>query len=174
MPVVFLFQIELPWPKNPANTACNIRNHWTAVSTLLGLISSVYRESPPLEIETVATECRAETQTLNHRSTSHISVANFFFFCFYLFIYLFIIGITGGVWNTLVNQKRFLYIIWLTQVSLLRQEKQPKCTWSIIITVKHILQGCKLSSSSSSVASISTDIPNTLSRHFSLSFIASG
>ena len=32
--------IELPWPENPASTARDIRNHWTAVSTLLSLISS--------------------------------------------------------------------------------------------------------------------------------------
>ena len=34
--------IELPWPENPANTYA--RKHWTAVSTLLGLISCVYRD----------------------------------------------------------------------------------------------------------------------------------
>ena len=33
----------LPWPENPANTACHKQNHRTAISTLLGLISSVYR-----------------------------------------------------------------------------------------------------------------------------------
>ena len=32
-----------PWPENPASTACDIQNHWTTVSTLLNLISSVCR-----------------------------------------------------------------------------------------------------------------------------------
>ena len=33
--------IELLWLKNPASTVCDIYNHWTTISTLLGLISSV-------------------------------------------------------------------------------------------------------------------------------------
>ena len=35
--------IELPCPENPAS---DIQKHWTAVSTLLGLISSIYRDLP--------------------------------------------------------------------------------------------------------------------------------
>ena len=34
--------IVLPWPEKPANTYA----HWTAVSTLLGRISSVFRDLP--------------------------------------------------------------------------------------------------------------------------------
>ena len=33
-------------PKHPASTACNIWNHWTAILTLLSLISSVYNDLP--------------------------------------------------------------------------------------------------------------------------------
>ena len=36
--------IELPWPENPANTYAWHTEHWIAVSTLLGLISSAYRD----------------------------------------------------------------------------------------------------------------------------------
>ena len=36
-----LLWIELPWPENPPNTYA--REHWIDVSTLLGLISSIYR-----------------------------------------------------------------------------------------------------------------------------------
>ena len=64
--------IELPGAENPASTVCNIRNHWTPVSTLLDLINSVYRDlSPTLEIKPATTECRAETLLLNHLSTPH-------------------------------------------------------------------------------------------------------
>ena len=44
--LIILMKIELPWPENPGNTARDIRNHWTAVLTLLGLISSVYHDLP--------------------------------------------------------------------------------------------------------------------------------
>ena len=36
--------IELPWPENPATLTHDIWKHWTAVLTLLGLISSVYHD----------------------------------------------------------------------------------------------------------------------------------
>ena len=36
--------IKLPWLENPANTHVRHTEHWTAVSTLLGLISSAYRD----------------------------------------------------------------------------------------------------------------------------------
>ena len=35
------------WSENLASTACNIWNQWSAVSILLGLISSVYHDLPP-------------------------------------------------------------------------------------------------------------------------------
>ena len=34
--------IKLPWPENQTNTHMRHTEHWTAVSTLLGLISSAY------------------------------------------------------------------------------------------------------------------------------------
>ena len=33
-------------PENPAKTACDIRNHWKAASTMLSLISSLYCDLP--------------------------------------------------------------------------------------------------------------------------------
>ena len=36
--------IKLPWLENPANTCMQHTEHWTAVSTLLCLISSAYRD----------------------------------------------------------------------------------------------------------------------------------
>ena len=35
--------------KCPANTARDTRNHWTVISTFLGLISSVYCDFPVLD-----------------------------------------------------------------------------------------------------------------------------
>ena len=45
--------------------ARDIRKHWTAILTLLGLISSVIPWSPPLEIKPATRECRAETLPLS-------------------------------------------------------------------------------------------------------------
>ena len=39
--IIFKY-IKLPWPENPANTHMRHTEHWTGVSTLLGLISSAY------------------------------------------------------------------------------------------------------------------------------------
>ena len=36
--------IELPWLENPASTSMRHTEHWQAVSTLLGLISSAPRD----------------------------------------------------------------------------------------------------------------------------------
>ena len=36
--------MESPWLENPANTYMQLTEHWTAFSTLLGLISSAYRD----------------------------------------------------------------------------------------------------------------------------------
>ena len=47
--------------------------HRTAVSTLLGLISSVIPWSPSLDIEPATSECKTETVPLSHWSTSHTS-----------------------------------------------------------------------------------------------------
>ena len=42
----------------------NLRKHWTAVSTLLDLSTSVYFDLPP-EIESASTDRRAETLQLS-------------------------------------------------------------------------------------------------------------
>ena len=42
--IYIYIHIKLPWPENPASTSCDIRNHWTAVLTVFGLISRVYRD----------------------------------------------------------------------------------------------------------------------------------
>ena len=47
---------ELSWLENSANTYMRHTEHWTAVSTLLGFISSAYRD---LEIEPTTTVCRS-------------------------------------------------------------------------------------------------------------------
>ena len=44
--------LELPWPRNLANTARDIRNYWTTVSTLIGHINSVYHDLFLLNAET--------------------------------------------------------------------------------------------------------------------------
>ena len=46
--------------------ACDIWKPWTAVSTLLGFISSVIPRSLPLGIEPATTECRIKTLPLSH------------------------------------------------------------------------------------------------------------
>ena len=68
----FFLWIELPWPIR-WTPSCDIRKHWTAVSTLLGHISSVYHDLPPLEIKPSTTECRAKTLPLTQDPTSHTS-----------------------------------------------------------------------------------------------------
>ena len=69
--------IELPWPENHANTYA-----WhteTLDSCFLSLIGSVLPWYPPLEIEPLTTECKAETLPLSHKSnaksTSHSNYA---------------------------------------------------------------------------------------------------
>ena len=52
----------------------DIRNPWTAVSTLLVLISSVYRDIPT-GIETATTECKAESLSLSYWSILHARTA---------------------------------------------------------------------------------------------------
>ena len=41
---IYIYILELPWQENPANTYMWHTEHWTAVSTLLGLISSAHRD----------------------------------------------------------------------------------------------------------------------------------
>ena len=42
--IQYIYILELPWQENPANTFMRHTEHWTAVSTLLGLISRAHRD----------------------------------------------------------------------------------------------------------------------------------
>ena len=67
--------IELPQPKNPANTCVW---HMETLDGCFDLIKSHQQcipWSPPLEIKPATTECRAETLQLSHQSTSYTSDA---------------------------------------------------------------------------------------------------
>ena len=67
--------IELPWQENLANTCAW---HTETLDTHLDLIRSHQQcilWSPPLEIEPVTTEYRAETLPLSYQSTSYTSDA---------------------------------------------------------------------------------------------------
>ena len=67
--------IELPWLENLANTYMRHTEHWTAVSTLLGLISSAYHDLHHWRSNQQPQNAIAETLPLGHRSISHISDA---------------------------------------------------------------------------------------------------
>ena len=66
--------IELPWQKNPANTYMWRTEHWTAVSTLLGLISSTHRDHH-WRSNQQPQYVKAEILPLGHRFMPHISEA---------------------------------------------------------------------------------------------------
>ena len=51
--------------------ACDIQKHWTAVLTLLGLLSNVYRDL--LHWKSNQQPQNAEPKLLNHQTTSHTS-----------------------------------------------------------------------------------------------------
>ena len=70
-------------------TACDIQKHWTAVSTLLSLIGSVYHDFPPLEIEPVTTECKAKTLLLSHFAYKHYQI-NYTHTHTHIYIYIYI------------------------------------------------------------------------------------
>ena len=65
--------LELPWPENSANTYMRHTEHWTAVSTLLGLISSAHRDLHHLGSNQQPQCAEAETLPLGHRFMPHIS-----------------------------------------------------------------------------------------------------
>ena len=67
--------IELPWQENPANTYTRHTEHWTAVSTLLGLISSAHRYLYHRISNQQPQYAEAETLPLGHRFMPHISDA---------------------------------------------------------------------------------------------------
>ena len=58
--------------KNQRTPARDLRKHKTAISTLSGLIRSVYRDLHHKEIEPATTVCTAETLPLSSLSTSRI------------------------------------------------------------------------------------------------------
>ena len=65
--------LELSWLENPANTYMRHTKHWIAVSTLVGLISSVYRDLHHWRSNQQPLLTEAETLPLGHRFVSHIS-----------------------------------------------------------------------------------------------------
>ena len=70
---VCIYIYELSWLENPANTHMRNTEHWTAVLTLLGLISSAYHDFHHWRLNQQAQNAEAETLPLGHRFISHIS-----------------------------------------------------------------------------------------------------
>ena len=66
---------ELSQLENPANTYMQHTEHWTAVSTLLDLISSAYRDLHYRRLNQQPQNAEAETLPLGHWFISHISEA---------------------------------------------------------------------------------------------------
>ena len=58
--------LESPWLENPANTYVRQTEHWTAVSTLVGLISSAYRDLRHWRWNQQPQDAEAETLHLGH------------------------------------------------------------------------------------------------------------
>ena len=65
--------MKLPWLENSANTSMQHIEHWTAVSTLLGLISSAYRDLHHRRSNQQPQNAETETLPLGHQSMPHIS-----------------------------------------------------------------------------------------------------
>ena len=73
---IYIYKIfELSWLENPANAYMWHTEHWTAVSTLLGLISSAYRDLHHWRSNQQPQNAEAETLPLGHQFISHISNA---------------------------------------------------------------------------------------------------
>ena len=66
---------KLPWQENPANTYMRYTEHWTFVSTLLGLISSVHCDLHHWRSNQQPQYAEAETLPLGHRFMPHVSDA---------------------------------------------------------------------------------------------------
>ena len=67
--------IELPWQENPAKTYMWHTELWTAVSTLLGLISSAHRNLHHWRSNQQPQYAEAETLPQGHRFMPHIREA---------------------------------------------------------------------------------------------------
>ena len=64
--------LELSWQENPANTYVRYTKHWTAVSTLSGLISSAHRNFQHWRSNQQPQYAEAETLPLGHQFISRI------------------------------------------------------------------------------------------------------
>ena len=73
--ITYIYIYELSLLENPANTYMRYTEHWTAVSTLLGLINSAYRDLHHWRSNQQPQNAEAETLLLGHRFISHISDA---------------------------------------------------------------------------------------------------
>ena len=67
--------IKLPWLKNSANTYKRHTDHWTAVSTLLSLVSSSYRDLHHWRSNQQTQNAETEGLPQGHQSMTHISNA---------------------------------------------------------------------------------------------------
>ena len=72
---IYIYIYKLSWLKNPANTYMRHMEYWTAVSTLLGLISRTYHDPHYWWSNQQSQNAEAETLPLGHRFISHISDA---------------------------------------------------------------------------------------------------
>ena len=67
--------IKLPWLEYSANTYMRHTEHWIAVSTLLGLISSAYGDPRHGRSNQQPQNAETETLPLGHQSMPHVSDA---------------------------------------------------------------------------------------------------
>ena len=67
--------IKLPWLENSANTYMWHTEHWTTVSTLLGLISSAYLDPHHWRSNKQPQNAETETLPLGHQFMPHKSDA---------------------------------------------------------------------------------------------------
>ena len=63
--------IELPWPENPVNTYAWHKETLDSCFDPIRFHQQYILWSPPLEIEPVTSDCRAETLQLSHHSILH-------------------------------------------------------------------------------------------------------
>ena len=67
--------LELPWQENPANTFMRHTEHWTAVSTLFGLISNAHSDLHHWRSNQQPQYAKVETLPLGHWFMPHMSDA---------------------------------------------------------------------------------------------------
>ena len=68
-----IYILELPWQENPAKTYMRHTEHWTAVSTLLGVISSAHHDLHDWRSNQQPQYAEGEPQPLGRRLMPHIS-----------------------------------------------------------------------------------------------------